>query len=101
MATRQSPATDSIRRASRIIRTGLIAVPVGSRRWAAVIDHDALAYAAGRLPGSAGYRTGYWCDDAADGGWGVSRRSAERAVAMCARPATYSSLRTLAAEAQS
>lgn len=74
------------------LRTGLVAVKVGSR-WAAVTDYDALAVEAGRLPGSSGHRSGCWCEDAA-GGWGTGRNPSQ-AVGACGRPVTYASLADL------
>ena len=50
------------------------------RRWALVTDYANHSGGIGRH--------GWWCEDAA-GGWGTSRRSAEEAVAQCARPVLY------------
>lgn len=83
-------------RTTRLLRPGIVAVPVGARRWAAVIDHDELATRAHRLPGSVGHRSGYWCDDDA-GGWGTGR-TAEQAVRACGRPTTYPTICALLAE---
>lgn len=80
-------------RRSKTLRPGLVAVPVGSRRWAAVIDHDALNRDARRVSGSVGHRSGFWCTDR-KGGWGTGR-TAERAVQECAEPVTYATLAEL------
>lgn len=56
-----------------------VLVRVG-RQWALVLDYANLTGGIGRQ--------GWWCDDGA-GGWGTSRRSAEDAIAQCARPVLY------------
>lgn len=74
------------------VAPGFVIVPVGSR-MAVVIDYDAVAIEAGRLPGSAGHRSGCWCADTR-GGWGVGP-TPEAAVRQCARPVTYRTKRAI------
>ena len=62
-------------------------------RWVSVTD-----YHTANPMGSAGARTGYWCDQRS-GGWWTSSRSAAHCATTCPDPVTYRTRREAAGRA--